>query len=273
VWRTVLAATLACLAGACARDDGIVRMVGSVERTLIEIAAPVSETLVELPVRPGSSVAPGAVVARLDATLAVADVAVAAADLARVQAAAELARHDLARARDLRRKRVTSEQDLERADLAAKEAAAHVAQAEARLAAGRKRVVDLTLVAPVSGVVDQLPFDLGERVPAGAVVAVLLRDGEPWVRVWLPERFSALVRPGTPAEVRVDGIAAVLRARVLDVAREPEFTPHYALTERERVHLVYETRIVLDGAPADLRPGMPAEVAIDVRALGAGGAG
>jgi HlyD family secretion protein len=48
---------------------------------------------------------------------------------------------------------------------------------------------------------------------------------------------------------------------VLDVAREPEFTPHYALTERERVHLVYEARVAIEDSPTTLRPGIPAEVA------------
>ena len=46
------------------------------------------------------------------------------------------------------------------------------------------------------------------------------------------------------------------------MAREPEFTPHYALTERDRVHLVYETRVRLQDAPPGLRPGLPAEVEI-----------
>jgi hypothetical protein len=68
--------------------------------------------------------------------------------------------------------------------------------------------------------------------------------------------------PGTPAEIRVDGIARTLRGSVLDVARESEFTPHYALTERDRVHLVYETRVRIHEAPASLRPGVPAEVQI-----------
>jgi HlyD family secretion protein len=70
------------------------------------------------------------------------------------------------------------------------------------------------------------------------------------------------VLPGTPAQVRVDGIDHPLRASVLDVARDPEFTPHYALTERDRVHLVYETRVRLLDAPAELRPGLPAQVRI-----------
>jgi HlyD family secretion protein len=70
------------------------------------------------------------------------------------------------------------------------------------------------------------------------------------------------VLPGTPAEVRIDGIERALHGSVLDVARDPEFTPHYALTERDRVHLVYETRVRLLDAPPELRPGVPAEVRI-----------
>jgi hypothetical protein len=49
---------------------------------------------------------------------------------------------------------------------------------------------------------------------------------------------------------------------VLDISREPEFTPHYALTERDRVHLVYETRVRIENAPPQLRPGVPAEVTV-----------
>lgn len=50
-------------------------------------------------------------------------------------------------------------------------------------------------------------------------------------------------RPGTKAEVRIDGIEGVLHGEVLDVARESEFTPHYALTERDRSHLVFRKRL------------------------------
>ena len=107
---------------------------------------------------------------------------------------------------------------------------------------------------------DQLPFEPGERVPAGSVVAVLLETSAPWVRVWVPERSFATVSPGAPAEIEVDGIPGVMTGRVLDVAREPQFTPHYALTERDRVHLVYQVRVEIVDAPENLRPGIPARV-------------
>ena len=45
---------------------------------------------------------------------------------------------------------------------------------------------------------------------------------------------------------------------------EASFTPHYALTERERVHLVYQARVEIDDAPEALRPGAPAEVRLQL---------
>jgi HlyD family secretion protein len=248
--------------GGCAADDAEVVLVGTVERTLVELSAPISEVLVEVPVERGQRVTPGEVVARLDPVLAEAELAAAEAAGASGRSADLTAAQELRRVQGLRERGVASIQDLERAQLARDEAAARLREATALLAAARKRLADLTLRSPVSGVVDQLPFDTGERVPAGSVLAVVLEQGEPWVRVWIPERAFTSVVPGARAEVRIDGVRGPLGARVLDVAREPEFTPHYALTERERVNLVYETRIAVEDAPDDLRPGVPAEVRI-----------
>jgi HlyD family secretion protein len=247
---------------ACGRtDDGLV-LVGTVERTVVELVAPVSETVVEVRVARGQPVSRGELLARLDPTLADAEVARAEATLAGARTRLVTAEHELARVVRLHGSNVASRQDLERAQLANDEASALLREAEARRKAAQHHLEDLAMVSPVDGVVDQIPFDPGERVPAGGVVVVVLDTAAPWVRVWVPERNVAVVRPGTPAVVRIDGLATALRGQVLDVAREPEFTPHFALTERDRVHLVYETRVRLNDAPASLRPGVPAEVTL-----------
>jgi HlyD family secretion protein len=258
---TILVLALAMLA-ACGRpDDGLV-LVGTVERTLLEIIAPISETLVQVGVHRGAAVRRDEVIARLDPTLADADVAHAEAGLVATRTALATAELDLGRTSQLHRSRIATPQDLERAQLARDEASARLREAQARLAAARHRLEELVLVSPVDGIVDQIPFDAGERVPAGGVVAVVLDGATPWVRVWLPEARVARVRPGTAARIHIDGVDAGFAGRVVDVAREPEFTPHFALTERDRVHLVYETRVAIDGAPAELRPGIPAEVTL-----------
>ena len=260
--RRAALVALSLLLAACADEPGELRLVGTVERTQIELVAPLSETIVAVHAERGDRVEKGRVLVELDATFARADVARAEAALAGARTGEQVAGDELERARRLRRSRVASEQDFDRATLARDEAAARLRDAEAQLDAARKRLADLSLASPVDGVLDQLPFDPGERVPAGAVLAIVLGDAPPWVRVWIPEESFVRVLPGTPAEVRIDGIEAPLRGSVLDISRDPEFTPHYALTERDRVHLVYETRVRLLDAPPQLRPGVPAQVHI-----------
>jgi HlyD family secretion protein len=212
--------------------------VGTVERDLIELGAPISEAIVAVRVALGQAVAPGEVLVELDSTLARAELARAEAALAGARTSATVARHEHERIVNLRRRGVASEQDQERAERQRDESGALLLAAEASLAVARKRLADLSLASPRAGVVDQLPFDAGERVPAGAVLAVVLADGPPWVRVWLPERSFARVRPGTPARVRIDGLDGALAGSV------------------------YEMRVRIESAPAELRPGVPAEVEI-----------
>lgn len=253
-------------------DGGDLVLVGTLERTQIELVAPVSEVVAEVPVERGQAVKAGTLVARLDPTLARVEARRAEAALARARTADRVAAHELERTRNLLRTHVASEQALERAELERDEAEAALREAEAALEAARKRIGDLELRAPVDAVVDQLPYEAGERVPAGAVLAVLMVAGRPWVRVWLPEPHLATVRPGLEAEVSVDGWPGRLRGRVLDVAREPTFTPHFALTERERAHLAYETRVEVLDVPDDLRSGIPATVHLPIAAVASSGA-
>jgi HlyD family secretion protein len=253
---------IAVLLAACGGNSEDLLLVGSVERTLVELTAPASESIVSLDVERGQRVSKGDVLVQLDKTYALAEVARAEANVAAARTAVFVAREELGRVQKMRRTSVASQQQLERAELSSDEAQARLREAEALAVAAEKRTRDLDLESPTDGVVDQLPFDVGERVPAGSVLVVILADGKPWVRVWVPETSYVRVLPGTPAEIRIDGIPGVLHGRVLDVARESEFTPHYALTERDRVHLVYETRVEIEDAPGTLRPGMPAQVRI-----------
>lgn len=236
------------------------QLAGTVERTALELAAPVSEVVVELPVPVGGRVEAGQVVVKLDTEVAEAELRAFEAAHAAAKASEVEAQGEFERAERLHKASVSTPQSLDEARRRRDEAIAVLAEKEARIAQARKRLRDLHVTSLAAGVVDQLPFEVGERVPAGGVVAVVVADEKPWVRVWLPARAVARLAPEAPAEVRVQAFGETLHGRLADVAREPEFTPHYALTEREGAHLVYETRIVLDDAPPELRPGLPAQV-------------
>ncbi|MDH3405241.1 MAG: efflux RND transporter periplasmic adaptor subunit [Acidobacteriota bacterium] len=256
---TLPAAAAALLAAGCG-GDRVFQLAGTVERTALEVAAPVSEVIVAVPVERGQRVAAGEILVQLDTEVAEAEARAREAALAAAQALLAEAEGEFQRVKTLSERRVASTKELDRARRERDEALATAAEREARLMQAAKRLRDLTIRAPGAGVVDQLPFEAGERVPAGGVAAVVQTEDRPWVRVWLPSRAVAGVTAAARAEVSVEGLDRRLAGRLEDVAREPEFTPHYALTERESAHLVYRARIVLTDAPADLRPGLPARV-------------
>jgi HlyD family secretion protein len=119
----------------------------------------------------------------------------------------------------------------------------------------------LTVRAPVPGVVDDLPLELGERPALGAVVAVLLTGEAPHARVYLPEPLRTRVRVDDPASVYVDGISQPFRGRVRRVSADPVFTPYYSLTERDRSRLSYLTEVeLLDETARKLPAGIPLRV-------------
>ncbi len=260
LFLTFFAAVPCAFLTACGGES--VQLAGTVERTALELAAPDAELVTEVPVAVGDRVAAGEVVVRLDTVVADAELLAAEASREAAEAGVTESEGEFGRTAQLRRSGVSTQQSLDSSRRRRDEARAVAAERDARIAQAKKRRDDLTLRTPVAGVVDQIAFEVGERVPAGGVVAVVLTEETPWVRVWMPARMVAKAGPGTRAEVKVEGFDDWLPARVRDVAREPEFTPHFALTERESEHLVYEARIALDEAPDDLRPGLPAQVRV-----------
>ncbi|HUG99955.1 MAG TPA: biotin/lipoyl-binding protein [Gammaproteobacteria bacterium] len=141
------------------------------------------------------------------------------------------------------------------------QAAAALAEAEARLADARLAVERLTLRAPRAGVVEAIPYKRGDRPPPGAVVIVMLVDEAPYARVHLPQAVRAGVRIGMTAAVRVDGFERAFAGELRAVAAEAAFTPYFALTERDRGRLSYPAEVVLTEAAArELPTGLPVEV-------------
>lgn len=115
----------------------------------------------------------------------------------------------------------------------------------------------LIVRAPRDGIVDALPYHLGERPSPGAPVAVLLAGGI-YARVYIPEPLRAHVRPGASANIHVEGLRAAFPGRVRFISSEAAFTPYFALNERDRSRLTYLAKIYLTGPKARALPvGVP----------------
>ncbi len=151
------------------------------------------------------------------------------------------------------------------------QARAAQAEAEAALADLDVHHARLEVRAPRPGVVDALPFKQGERPPPGATVVVMLAAMAPYARVYVPEPVRIDVRPGTSAQVRVDGVEQPFAGRVRTVSHDAVFTPYFALTERDRSRLAYLAEVdLLDPAARDLPTGVPVEATFAPGRDGAG---
>lgn len=148
----------------------------------------------------------------------------------------------------------TTEEELAQAEAA-------LAEADAMLRDARVQRDRLEVRAPVAGWVETLPFERGERPPAGGVVAVLLSSAAPYARVYIPAAIRLRVTSGTTAHIRIDGVDEPVEGRVRVVASDASFTPYFALTERDRGRLVYVSKVDLLGPRArELPSGIPVEV-------------
>jgi len=143
-------------------------------------------------------------------------------------------------------------------DLQMAEASLHSAQAI--LASENKKLDDLSIKATRDGILDNLPWNLGERVIVGSPVAVILAGAAPFVRLYVPEPKRVNIHIGLELLVFVDGIPNAITGTVRWVSNQPAFTPYYALNQTDRSGLMYLAQVQLPKEYAHLPNGVPAQV-------------
>lgn len=136
-----------------------------------------------------------------------------------------------------------------------------MAQAEAALASAQSAEDELRLSrarlevrAPRAGRVDALPFKPGDQPPMGASVASLLVGSAPYARVFIPASVRVGLREGQAFVIRVQGSDHDFHARLRSIARDPAFTPYYALTGDDASRLVYRAELLLTDPQATALP-------------------
>lgn len=138
-----------------------------------------------------------------------------------------------------------------------------VALTEAQLLMVDALIDQLTLTAPLSGVVTSRSVQVGETAIANAPLMTIADLDSLTLVVYIPEAEIGRVHPGQEVEVRVDAYPRrVFEGRVTNIAREAEFTPRNIQTTEERVNLVFAVEIDLPNPDGRLKPGMPADAII-----------
>ena len=137
---------------------------------------------------------------------------------------------------------------------------------QARIDALQIDLQRLTVVAPRDGIVDGLPFHVGDQPPMGAPVAMLLVGDRPFVRAYVPQSLRVNLSVGDSAVVQISGREETYTGRLRWIASESSFTPYFALTGDDAQRLSYLADVDLDEAAGGLPVGLPVTLTFPVDA-------
>ena len=120
---------------------------------------------------------------------------------------------------------------------------------------------ECVVTAPRDGLIQTLPWEVGELVPLGGALVKLVDITEVTATFYLPNAELAIAKPGIEATVEADAWPeTTFKGTVRSVAPEAEFTPRNIQTRTDRDRLVYPIEIAIPNPEGKLRPGMPVQV-------------
>ena len=273
--RTVISASIGIIAIAAVvlyqqvrtnRNDGALVLSGTIEVTEVDIGFKTPGRIARLLAEEGHRVKKGDRLAVLDSAELRSIVEQNRANIRSAEAEFEKARKDYDRYRTLAQDGAITSQQLDASRKAHDASLSLLDQARAALRTAEVRLNDLTVDAPVSGVVLSRNAEPGETVAAGVTVYTLGDLANPWVKVYVNETKLGLVRLGQKAQVSVDTFPGkVYEGEVTYIASEAEFTPKNVQTQEERVKLVFGMKVGVQNINDELKPGMPADVKINLK--------
>ena len=274
--------------------SGIVKTNGRIEATQVDVSSKYAGRLSEVSVEEGSEVTEGQVVARIsspeyEAQLRAAQSKVqhakealtaAEAEIAARQSAAEFAKSDLERGRELVQKGNISQQifeqrrrNFETADASAQAATAQRDQAQSAIKTANAEVDrieailhDLILVSPRTGRVQYQLARAGEVVAAGAKILTILDLNDVYMTIFLPAADAGKLESGDEARIVLDPAPEyVVPAKISFVATDAQFTPKSVETKDEREKLMFRVKLKID---LDILRKFSRKVKTGVRGLG-----
>lgn len=166
----------------------------------VVVRAEVSGVIEEIAFTPGTRVAKGALLVRLDQTVEAANLRQAEADLA-------LARRNNQRAQELFASQTVAESDLD-------SAAAAEAAADARMASLQATLAKKTIRAPFAGSLGIKRISLGQYVNPGDPLVDLQSLDPIYVEFSLPQREVPLLKPGLRVRATLDGVPEPFLGRI-----------------------------------------------------------
>jgi HlyD family secretion protein len=187
----------------------------------------------------------------------------AEADLEVARARLETAESARRRATELRQANVITEQEFESAKLEEANGRAQYVKARTSLELADERLGDVTIRAPIDGVIIRKDVEAGQiiqsasqNISGGTTVFVMADLGQMQVRTLVSETDLGKIEPGMSARVSVEAFPGrIFQGRVTKI--EPQAVVEQNVT-------MFPVLVHLDNADGALKPGMNAEVVVEV---------
>lgn len=230
---------------------------------VVEVKSRVAGELRRITLETGDSVRQGELIAEIDPRDVRNAFEQAEADLEVARAELSTATSQRKRIENLAGAGVLSPQDLENAQLAETNARARLLKAETNLRLAQEKTGDVTIRSPITGTVIEKTVEQGQIIASasgnvsGGTTLVKLADlGTVRTRALVDEIDIGRIAPGQPAAVTVEAYPGrTFRGSVTKI--EPQAVVEQNVT-------MFPVLILLDNPDGLLKPGMNAEVSIDI---------
>lgn len=230
---------------------------------IVEVKSKASGEVLRLLVETGDNVERGALLAEIDPRDVRNGLAQAEADLDVAEARYRTSKAQRERAEELRKANVITEQEYEAAQLDEANANTQLVKARTNLELAQERMNDVRITSPISGTVISKTVEVGtiiasasQTVSGGTTLLQMADLSEMQVRTLVDETDMGKIMPGMTARVTVSAYPnRTFVGTVLKI--EPQAVIEQNVT-------MFPVLIQLDNRERLLRPGMNAEVAIEI---------
>ena len=135
-------------------------------------------------------------------------------------------------------------------------------RASASRAQATWRLYKRVITAPANGEISDIIRNPGDTAGPSAPVLAFLPEGAVKLKLYFPEKYRAVLKPGISLNIHCDGCPEGLQASIIYVSPDPEFTPPVIYSLENRQKLVYLVEAHETGTASLLRPGQIVDASI-----------
>lgn len=264
MWRNLVSLIIFCLlCTSCSRHPQL-KLFGYIEGKYTYISSSNAGTLFDLPVIGGQLVKKGELLFTLDPLPEEAGMYAAKASMLQIFAQLKLAKIQFDRQTELYKVHATDKSSLDSATSTLESTTQQYFNAAQQLVQSTWSFQQKTIFSPITGLVFDIFYRAGEKVPANQPVLALLAPGNIKVLFYIPEPHLSQIHYGKTIHFGCDGCKTLTPATITFISPEAEYTPPVIYSKDTREKLVYLVRAEMPPETAlQYHPGQPVDIIID----------